>query len=34
MSLAFRPITHLRHVGIAVPSYRQAVDFYLREQMR
>jgi len=28
MSLAFRPITHLRHVGIALPSYRQAVDFY------
>lgn len=28
MSLAFRPITHLRHVGIAVPNYRQAVDFY------
>src|SRR5215212_5541117 len=24
----FRPITHLRHVGIAVPNYERAVEFY------
>ncbi|MCK2218485.1 VOC family protein [Actinomadura sp. ATCC 31491] len=23
-----RPITHLRHVGLAVPGYRRAVEFY------
>jgi catechol 2,3-dioxygenase-like lactoylglutathione lyase family enzyme len=28
MTSDFRPITHLRHVGIAVPDYGQAVEFY------
>ena len=26
----FRPITHLRHVGIAVPNYERAVEFYTK----
>ena len=28
MSSPFRPITHLRHVAMAVPDYSAAVDFY------
>jgi catechol 2,3-dioxygenase-like lactoylglutathione lyase family enzyme len=28
MTSAFRPITHLRHVGIAVPDYGRAIEFY------
>ena len=28
MSSPFRPITHLRYVGMAVPDYGRAVDFY------
>lgn len=28
MTAAFRPITHLRHVGIGVPDYGKALEFY------
>ncbi len=30
MASAFSPITHLRHVGLAVPNYDQAVEFYTK----
>ncbi|MEU0312117.1 VOC family protein [Nocardioides sp. NPDC006273] len=30
MASGFRPITHLRHVGIAVPNYEGAVEFYTK----
>ena len=28
MTERFRPITHLRHVGLAVPDYQKAAEFY------
>src|SRR6516225_7890637 len=28
MTSDFRPITHVRHVGLAVPDYDRAVEFY------
>lgn len=28
MQKPFRPVTHVRHVAMAVPNYREAVDFY------
>src|SRR3954469_21218777 len=30
MASAFSPITHLRHVGLAVPNYDQVVEFYTK----
>ncbi|KQU29419.1 MULTISPECIES: VOC family protein [unclassified Rhodococcus (in: high G+C Gram-positive bacteria)] len=30
MASGFSPITHLRHVGLAVPNYDQAVEFYTK----
>ena len=30
MASGFSPITHLRHVGIAVPNYAHAVEFYTK----
>jgi len=30
MASGFSPITHLRHVGLAVPNYEQAVEFYTK----
>jgi len=28
MTRGFRPITHLRHVGLAIPSHQHAAAFY------
>ena len=30
MTTSFRPITHLRHVGMAVPDFSRSLDFYTK----